>query len=323
MRISVVIATFNRAALLRETLAQLQNQEYAAGDEIVVVDNGSTDGTAAVIAHAAARFPVPVRQLREPSPGKTAALISGLAAAAGDVIALTDDDVLVGDDWIATIRRLFTASPVDLIGGRIDPRWERPAPRWLRVLNADHTYDPMCAPLALLHYGDAQALGSRTAIGANMAVRRNVLDALGGMAPHLGRQRGTLLCGEDHDLCQRAVAAGFRCEYRPELRVRHWVPVARTRLRYFVRWSFWCGITHARLEQGQLVHFARRLLTAPIAAALCALTGRLPDAASHLMDAAFAAGYVAERLNTRRKRGGLRGEPQEGRAARQHAGVHG
>ena len=91
----------------------------------------------------------------------------------------------------------------------------------------------MSSPLALLHYGEAQDLGRRTAVGANMAVRRSVFEALGGFAPHLGKRRGTLLGGEDHDFCQRAVAAGYRCEYRPELRVRHWVPAERTRLPLF------------------------------------------------------------------------------------------
>jgi cellulose synthase/poly-beta-1,6-N-acetylglucosamine synthase-like glycosyltransferase len=74
----------------------------------------------------------------------------------------------------------------------------------------------MASPLALLHYGEAQELGIRSALGANMIVRRTVLDALGGFDPHFGRRSGTLLSGEDHDFCERAVAAGYRCEYRPE-----------------------------------------------------------------------------------------------------------
>ncbi len=307
MTISVVITTYNRASLLAPTLAQLKRQDYEPGDEVVVVDNASTDGTAALVARIVADFPVPVRQLRESTPGKTPALNAGIATSSGDILALTDDDVLVADDWIATIRRLFSDSSLALAGGRVDPLWERPAPRWLRV-ERDGRYDQMASPLALLHYGEAQSLEARTAVGANLVTRRDVHDAIGGFAPHLGRRRGTLLCGEDHDFCERAVAAGYRCEYRPELRVRHWVPASRARLRYYLRWFFWSGVTNAILEHEgpassaePLVppYLVRRILTAPVSAPMHVLAGRLADAARDVMDAAFAVGFITQRIKTR------------------------
>ena len=134
-----------------------------------------------------------------------------------------------------------------------------------------------------------------------------VLHSLGGFALHLGRQRGTLLCGEDHDLCQRAVAAGYRCEYRPELRVEHWVPADRTRMSYFLRWFFWSGVTDGVLRTsdpdghkaaGKTVrhYLLRRLLTAPVVALGHTMTGRTADAAEQAMDAAFAVGYITQRM---------------------------
>jgi hypothetical protein len=139
-----------------------------------------------------------------------------------------------------------------------------------------------------------------------MVVRRDALDALGGIRVDLGRRRGTLLCGEDHDLCQRAVAAGLRCEYRPELRVRHRVPVGRTRLRYFARWFFWSGVTHALLEKPALAadstsrpahrHFVGQLILSSLWAAGRLVTGRPREAMAQAMDAAFAAGYLFERI---------------------------
>ena len=65
MHISVVIATRNRAFLLAATLDRLRSQPFAAGDEVIVVDNGSTDETRQVISRASADFPVRLVQLQE------------------------------------------------------------------------------------------------------------------------------------------------------------------------------------------------------------------------------------------------------------------
>jgi glycosyltransferase involved in cell wall biosynthesis len=316
--ISVVIATYNRAVMVGECLESLRVQRYEPGDEVIVVDNGSTDDTANVVATMSRRFPVDLRYVREGTPGKTHALNAGLAGARGAILALTDDDVLVANDWIATIRRLFQDPSLALIGGRVDPRWERPAPRWLRV-EEDGRYGRMTSPVALFHYGEAQPLGTRTAPGGNMAVRRDVLDAVGGFDGRLGRRRGTLLCGEDHDFSQRVRAAGFRSEYRPELRVQHWIPAERTRVSYYVRWFFWSGILNALLDaerrtgprppdRTHIGYFCRRLIEASAAAAASLVAGRRPEAAEHAMDAAFAAGYLTQRLTIRG-----RVEPSSGR----------
>lgn len=310
LTVSVVIATHNRASLLRSTLERLRHQSFAPGDEVIVVDNASTDTTSEVIERAAEEFPVPLRRIHDLSPGKAPALNAAIAAARGDVLALTDDDVLVGRDWMAIVRHLFEDRSLALVGGRVDPHWQCAVPSWLQV--EEHgRYGPMSSPLALLHYGEAQDLGKRTAVGANLAVRRTVFEALGGFAPNLGKRRGTLLGGEDHDFCQRAVAAGYRCEYRPELQVQHWVPAERTQLRYFLRWFFWCGITHAVIEgapdstgaergaPASPLHLIRRLVVGAMSAPVQALSGRAATAAAEAMDAAFALGYLTKRLGRR------------------------
>jgi glycosyltransferase involved in cell wall biosynthesis len=333
MRISVVIATYNRAALLRSALQALGEQDYASDDEVIIIDNGSSDDTPQVIARAAAEFPVPLRYVRETIPGKTAALVTGIGAASGDVLALTDDDVLADGDWIARIREIFRGGSIALVGGRVDPLWEHETPWWLNVEMDGDRYGSMCSPLALLHYGEAQELGARTAVGANLAITRSAFAALGGLRADLGRHRGTLLCGEDHDLCQRAVAAGFRCEYRPELRVRHLVPAARTRLGYFIRWFFWSGVTQALLEMPEGAasrgpslngYYARQLVTSSLRAAGGLVTGRPRAAVEHLMNAAFAAGYLGGRLRMRARTTSKSAVSEvEGNTAREQAGVHG
>jgi GT2 family glycosyltransferase len=304
MRISVIIATYNRAALLDDCLTHLARQRFDAGDELIVVDNGSTDETPAVIARHRRRFGVALLHLNEARPGKSHALAKALAAASGDVLAFTDDDVNVEDDWIDAIRTAMRDANVALVGGPVAPRWEHPRPRWLKL--EPHGYGRLAAPLAIMDYGpDTVELGARALLGANMAARREIFERVGGFAPNLGKMRGTLLSGEDHEFCRRVQAAGFRAYYCPAARVRHWVPASRMRLRYFLEWFFWSGITNAALDEGLPVrhrtifgfplYLVRRFVRAAIALPTHALLGRRASALHAAIDAAFTAGYAAER----------------------------
>jgi len=304
MTISVVIATFNRAELLGECLEHMARQTFAAGDQVIVVDNGSTDHTAAVIAGAQPRFPVPVHHLVESAPGKSHAVARALDVATGDVLAFTDDDINVAQSWLPAIRNAMEDSDTVLMGGPVAPRWERKVPAWLS--SAASGQGRMASPLALLDYGaEPLDLGPRTLLGANLAVRRSAFQQLGGFARHLGKLRGTLLSGEDHDLCRRIQAAGLRAVYDPRARVAHWVPAERMRVRYYLSWFFWSGITNAALDtDGRLprraflgvpLYLFKRAGAGGFLAIAAALRGNVTRAMEHLVDVAFAAGYAARR----------------------------
>lgn len=101
MRISIVIATKDRAAYLERALASLEGQIGAPSFEIVVVDNGSTDTTQDVVERASANATVAVRYVYEPQPNRGKARNRGVAAAEGYLILFCDDDVLVPPGWIA------------------------------------------------------------------------------------------------------------------------------------------------------------------------------------------------------------------------------
>jgi glycosyltransferase involved in cell wall biosynthesis len=319
MRVSVIIATFNRATLLESCLAYIERQPFATGDEVIVVDNGSTDHTARIVDEAAQRFGVPVRYLYEPEPGKSRALARALAIAAGDILAFTDDDVQVGPLWLAAIRNRLQDGTVALMGGPVVAMWERTPPRWLH--HVEQGSGRLSAPLALVNYGsEVIDLGPRTVLGANMAVRRDVMQQVGGFARHLGKLRGTLLSGEDHDLCRRVQAAGFRAVYDPAASVRHWVPRERMRLAYYASWFFWSGITYAALDDaertsgrsicGVPLYLFKRAVAAGPAAATSAVTGDLAGAVERLVDIAFAIGYTSRRWcwSARRSRFTLSGD---------------
>lgn len=306
MTISTIIATCNRSDLLNEALDHLARQRFAPGDEVIVVDNASTDGTASVIDRHERTFPVPLRHLHEGRQGKSHALAAALGLATGQILAFTDDDVHVDPLWLQAIRDAMSVkgNSLALVGGPVLPRWERPVPSWLRLER--ETYGRLAAPLALLHYGaEPAALGSRTLLGANLAVRREAMTAVGGFALHLGKVQGTLLSGEDHDLCMRVQAAGFHAEYDPRPVVRHRVPAERMRFRYFLEWFYWSGITNAVLDEGGPpvrsffgvpVYLIRRSLTNAVATLLYAAGGRTDRAVECSIECAFAAGYAAHRL---------------------------
>jgi glucosyl-dolichyl phosphate glucuronosyltransferase len=257
--ISVIIATFNRAALLVETLDALVRQEPPPGGfEVVVADNGPTDGTPDVARDAAARLPVVY--LRVETPGKSFAVNAAIQRARGDLLVFTDDDVLVSPGWLAAWVRAFDETGADFGAGRVLPRWETPPPAWMSPA--------LYGVLALPDSGTVRLVGEQLpqhgvmTIGANMAVRRASLERVGGWRTDLGKLRGTLRTGEDHEFYLRLVAAGCRGVYEPGAVVRHFVPASRLQRSYFREWFAGNGATVARLE-AEYPTSPRRLLRVP------------------------------------------------------------
>jgi glycosyltransferase involved in cell wall biosynthesis len=246
--ISVIIATRDRASLLAETLDALQAQEYPPeAMEIVLVDNASTDDTPEVMARAERRGPVAIVSVREPRAGKSHALNTALSHARGDLLVFTDDDVLPSPRWIAAYVRAFGETGADYAAGRILPLWEATPPSWMSpsLYGVLAVPDGGAARLPLGKGVNEQIMP----IGANMAVRRSVVDRIGGWNPTLGKLQGTLRTGEDHEFALRLMAARCRGVYEPDAWVRHRVPAERLELDYFRRWFYENGIIVAGLER--------------------------------------------------------------------------
>ena len=252
--VSVLICTYNRAELLGETLEALSRATApdACAVEIVVDDNNSTDDTAAVVRRAAALGPWPVQYVHERQQGKSFALNAGLSVSQGDIIALTDDDVLPSADWLVrTVANFRTADGVVFVFGKVLPRWAvSPPPEMLTVRARD-----IWGPLALVDYGEdtiryaAATFGTRRLpVGANLSIRRDAIERIGGWRTDLGKVDNTLIAGEDHELCVRLFLAGlYSGIYDPTVSVRHLVPASRLTRRYFRRWFYWHGRTMARM----------------------------------------------------------------------------
>jgi glycosyltransferase involved in cell wall biosynthesis len=245
MKYSIVIATYKRAADLRDTLKSLAALEPDGPWEVIVVDNNSPDDTRQVVEEAARTFPVSLRYLFEREQGRSPALNSGVRAALGSIIVTTDDDVRVPADWLNRAADGLARMQCDYVGGRVLPIWGAPRPAWL----PNHG-GKQWAVIALLDYGtDPIEFGSRVPLGVNMAFTRGAFDRAGLLDPNTGRKAGTLLGQEVREWCIRARKAGVRGFYIPELVLEHIIPAERLSKNYFRRWFYWRGISRAMLYE--------------------------------------------------------------------------
>jgi glycosyltransferase involved in cell wall biosynthesis len=244
--ISVIIATHNRSALLATTLDAIARQRWPReSTEVIVADNGSTDDTRAVV-EAACAAGLPVRYLFERRPGKSYAVNAALAVTRGELIAFTDDDVQPEPDWLDALAHAASQTGVDFVAGRIVPIWECPPPDWMSpaLHGVLAVPDNGTAPLPIV-----TSTSGVMPIGANMAVRSDVIARIGGLRTDLGKLEGTLRTGEDHEFFLRLLHGGYRGTYEPSALVRHLVPASRLRRGYFGRWLFQNGVDVARVER--------------------------------------------------------------------------
>ncbi|MGW0576937.1 glycosyltransferase [Streptomyces sp. NPDC002920] len=222
LSVSVVIATRERADRLAHALDSMLAQDHP-DFEIVVVDNAPvTDATRELVER---KYAERVRYVTEPVPGLAVAHNTGVAAAHGEVIAFTDDDVVADPRWLTELTAPFGADPgLGCATGLILPaRLRTPAQVLLESHGgfakgfAPRTYDPADPPAGEpLFPFTAGRFGS----GANMAFRTQVLRAVGGFDPATGA--GTLARGGD-DLYGfvRVLAEGHRLHYTPYALVWH------------------------------------------------------------------------------------------------------
>lgn len=235
--ITVVVPTFNRADRLAVLLESLQHLEPPSLPcEIIVADNGSTDDTAATIRRFAEHSPVPVRYLHEPRRGVSHARNAAIDAASGSIVAFTDDDQDVAPDWLIAIERTFWENPdVQVIGGRVLPRWLHPPPDWI----TPETW----GPVSLVDRGPEAFRVSRDRWmclpGGNMAWRRAALMALRGFSAEYPRS-------QDRELLVRHLLSGGIAMYVPGMIVHHYLDGRRLTKAYFRGWNITEGRMRAR-----------------------------------------------------------------------------
>lgn len=198
--VSVVVPTFNRAASLRRLVAALGDVQVPAGGvEVVVVDDGSSDGTADVVCVAGPPF----RYLRQENSGPAAARNRGWKAARGRIVAFTDDDTVPDRRWLVDLVQWFEAHPAAAaVGGTIRP------------LHPGFLADFVQLDRLVGHGEDER--GVRFLVTANAAFRRWSLELVGGFDEGF-----PFAAAEDTDLSFRLRAAGVALHTCPGAVVLH------------------------------------------------------------------------------------------------------
>lgn len=254
-RASILVCTRNRADLLRGCLESFAADRSVVPREIVVVDNASTDGTAAVVRSFAAESPHPVRYVLEHRLGTSHARNAAVRASRGDLILFTDDDILVCDGWADALAAGLDDPSVSVVAGRILPDWPFDPPAWLdgpqvEILN---TFDLGDEPRELADH--------EYAIGNNMGLRGDLVRALDPpFHPRLGH-RGDLWVGhEEAHLVDRLRGLGT-IVYRPDAIVRHRISADRIDLEWLRKSFFRLGVGRGRrhrIDGRPVPSFARR-----------------------------------------------------------------
>lgn len=210
--VSVVLATRDRPDALRTALHALRDLDYPRV-EIVVVDNApGTPSTASVVAEFAG-----VRYVPEPRPGLSWARNRGVMEARGDIIAFTDDDIVVDRHWVSALVQAFgSGTRVGCVTGLVLPYELETAPQiWFEQYGGfTKGFKPQIFDLAYPPPDRPTFPYSIGMVGPMMACRRSLLLELGGFDPALGAGSPSA-GGEDLRLLFEVLAAGYQVVYNP------------------------------------------------------------------------------------------------------------
>jgi glycosyltransferase involved in cell wall biosynthesis len=248
IRLSLVIATYNRAEQLMVTLGSVAMQS-AAPDvwECIVVDNNSADNTRQrVEAFQREHSTLNIRYLFEKNQGLSHARNAGIVASQGDIVAFIDDDERITEEFITAYIDLFDEHPDAMAaGGEIIAEYPTGRPRWM----SRYAERPIANPMS---FGDKVRLfpASRIPGGGNMAMRRQLFTVLGMFNTSLGRTGKRLLGGEESELFERIAKQEYRVYYAPRAVMYHIIPAEKLTKEYFTRLARNTGISqHTRAKE--------------------------------------------------------------------------
>jgi hypothetical protein len=246
MYFTVAVCTRNRAASLARMLRSLVEASTPNCDwEILVIDNGSSDTTQAVITSFINLLPI--RSELENLAGLSHARNKAVKCARGEYIVWTDDDVVVEPGWLVSYASYFRRWPdAAIFGGKITPVLAEPAVPWFRA-----ALPMLNFPLAARDFGSLpipiSVEGDVMPFGANFATRvieqRHFL-----YDPALGVAPGRHLMGEETVVIKAMLAAGHRGVWVPDCGVKHMIGFERQTSKYISSYFEALGATEIHLQ---------------------------------------------------------------------------
>ena len=240
-KLSIVVATYNRAQSLLRTLHSVVLQTAPKELwECVVVNNNSTDDTEAVFAAFAAEHgQFDLSMVKEHKQGLSNARNCGIAASVGSYIAIVDDDETLEESFVESYIEFFDSFPTALAaGGAVKVRYEGRRPKWMSRFTEQMIANTLDLDVVVTLFPE-----SRVPAGGNMAFRREAFDRVGLFNPQLGRNGKSLVGGEENDLFARLRRSGELLYFVPNAAIYHYIPDSKLTDDYFDRLSYNVGLS--------------------------------------------------------------------------------
>jgi len=228
--VTVAICTWNRQTLLKSTFESLERMRISASTrwELLVIDNGSTDGTAGVVADWISRGTLPLRYVYEPVLGLSNARNRAIREARAEWVLFTDDDVIVEPDWLEGFVKTSQRNPTaGAIGGRVDP-WFVETPNQMLC----EAFPALAKGFCGLDLGPEERLvpEGTDLVGANFAIRIDGTNRL--FNPHLGPIGANPIGGDELAYQMELRKSGLPIVWAPAMRLKHYVDPPRMSLSY-------------------------------------------------------------------------------------------
>jgi arylsulfatase A-like enzyme/glycosyltransferase involved in cell wall biosynthesis len=246
-RLTILICTHNRAALLEKTLASLNAAQPPNHWEvnILVAANACSDGTPAFLdryrRQAEKRGWLPLSWFAEPTPGKSFAINAAISRLkSSDIVTFVDDDHRVDNQYLVAVCNAADTYPdISMFCGRILPDWDGTEPHWVHDTGPYRIY-PLPIPRQDLGPSPRHVTADRGPLpgGGNLFLRAGIFARVGGFSTDLGPKGHDLGGGEDSAFILNALNKGETLQYVPQVLQHHYVDHERLRIFYLARKAY-------------------------------------------------------------------------------------